>query len=70
MSLHLMIQPGVAQTVVGDPTMKDQGLLSRILIAWPDSKIGSRKIKKDPSRIAEEIEAKATLLRCRFGSIS
>ncbi|AXI45793.1 hypothetical protein C1J03_06960 [Sulfitobacter sp. SK012] len=60
-SLHLMIQPGVAQTVVGDPTMKDQGLLSRILIAWPDSKIGSRKIRKDPSRIAEEIEAKATL---------
>ena len=33
-SLHLMIQPGVAQSVVGDPIMKDQGLLSRVLIAW------------------------------------
>lgn len=44
-SLHLMIQPGVAQGVVGDPTMKDQGLLSRVLIAWPSSKIGSRVIR-------------------------
>lgn len=60
-SLHLMIQPGVAQTVVGDPMMKDQGLLSRVLIAWPDSNIGSRQIRKDPSRIAAETEAKANL---------
>lgn len=60
-SLHLMIQPGVAQNVVGDPTMKDQGLLSRVLVAWPDSKIGSRKISKDPARIAEENSAKAML---------
>ena len=61
-SLHLMIQPGVAQSVVGDPMMKDQGLLSRVLIAWPDSKIGSRQIMKDPSRVAAELEAKAMLL--------
>jgi len=61
-SLHLMIQPGVAQTVVGDPMMKDQGLLSRVLIAWPDSKIGSRQISRTPARIAAEIEAKAKLL--------
>lgn len=44
-SLHLMIQPGVAQQVIGDPTMKDQGLLSRVLVAWPSSKIGSRVIQ-------------------------
>lgn len=61
-SLHLMIQPGVAQTVVGDPMMKDQGLLSRVLIAWPGSNIGSRQIRSDPSRLAEETEAKASLL--------
>lgn len=61
-SLHLMIQPGVAQTVVGDPMMKDQGFLSRILVARPDSKIGSRQITKGPSRIAAETEAKAKLL--------
>ncbi|WP_295511541.1 YfjI family protein [uncultured Sulfitobacter sp.] len=62
-SLHLMIQPGVAQTVVGDPMMKDQGLLSRVLIAWPDSNIGSRQITRDPSRIAAETKAKAKLLK-------
>jgi hypothetical protein len=60
-SLHLMIQPGVAQNVVGDPTIKDQGFLSRVLIAWPDSKIGSRHISEDPSCIAEEKSAQATL---------
>tara|TARA_R110002072_G_scaffold3397_3_gene24893 strand:- start:742 stop:1128 length:387 start_codon:yes stop_codon:yes gene_type:complete len=41
--------------------MKDQGLLSRVLIAWPDSKIGSRQISNDPSRIVEETKAKAKL---------
>jgi hypothetical protein len=60
-SLHLMVQPGVARTVVGDPMMKDQGLLSRVLIAWPDSKIGSRQISRSPARIAEECEAKSKL---------
>ena len=55
--LHMMVQPGVARTVVGDPMMKDQGLLSRVLIAWPDSKIGSRQISRSPARIAEEFEA-------------
>ena len=58
-----MIQPGVAQTVVGDPMMKDQGFLSRLLIVWPDSNIGSRQIINDPSRSAAETEAKAMLLK-------
>jgi hypothetical protein len=62
-SLHLMIQPGVAQSVVGDPTMKDQGLLSRVLIAWPESKIGSRVIRKSEARSAEEAEAKSVLAK-------
>ncbi|AGI67445.1 hypothetical protein OAN307_c17820 [Octadecabacter antarcticus 307] len=61
-TLHLMVQPGVAQDVVGDPMMKDQGFLSRVLIAWPDSKIGSRKISKDPVYIAAKREAKVVLL--------
>jgi hypothetical protein len=62
-SLHLMIQPGVAQSVVGDPTMKDQGLLSRVLIAWPESKIGKRVILKSTARSAEEAEAKSILAK-------
>jgi hypothetical protein len=61
-SLHLMIQPGVAQSVVGDPIMKDQGLLSRVLIAWPDSKIGSRIIRRSKARLVAEKEAKSVLV--------
>lgn len=60
-TLHLMIQPGVAHSVLGDAMMKDQGLLSRVLIAWPDSQIGSRFLHKDPARLAAEAEAKAIL---------
>lgn len=60
-SMHLMIQPGIAVSAIGDPMLKDQGLLSRIAIAWPDSQIGSRLISQDPSRLAEEDRAKAVL---------
>jgi hypothetical protein len=60
-SLHLMIQPGVAQSVVGDPIMKDQGFLSRVLIASPESKIGMRVILRDKDRLADEAEAKSIL---------
>ncbi|RBW57443.1 YfjI family protein [Ruegeria sp. A3M17] len=63
-SLHLMIQPGVAQSVVGDPTMKDQGLLSRVLVAWPSSKIGSRMIRKGAAH--EELLELAKLLLANF----
>ncbi|MCP5073225.1 MAG: DUF3987 domain-containing protein, partial [Rhodobacteraceae bacterium] len=63
-SLHLMIQPGVAQGVVGDPTMKDQGLLSRVLIAWPNSKIGSRMIRKGIAH--QEIRDQAKLIVEKF----
>ncbi|MCK0142995.1 YfjI family protein [Aliiroseovarius sp. F20344] len=62
-SLHLMIQPGVAQHVVGDPTMKDQGLLSRVLIAWPNSKIGSRIICKDTAQREQQDQAQRHLER-------
>lgn len=63
-SLHLMIQPGVAQGVVGDPTMKDQGLLSRVLIAWPSSRIGSRVIRNGIAQ--REIEELARLYLDQF----
>lgn len=62
-SLHLMIQPGIAKNVVGDPTMKDQGLLSRVLIAWPDSKIGTRIIRRDKAQLEAEEDARSTLAR-------
>ncbi len=62
-SLHLMIQPGVAQSVVGDPTMKDQGLLSRVLVAWPDSKIGTRVIRRNQEPSEAQEDAKSMLAK-------
>jgi hypothetical protein len=62
-SLHLMIQPGVAQNVVGDPVMKDQGLLSRILLAWPDTKIGARPIQRGRTHEENTERAKKDLAK-------
>lgn len=41
-SLHLMMQPGVAGGLLGDDGMVDQGFLSRVLVAAPDSTAGTR----------------------------
>src|SRR5262249_9197255 len=38
----LMAQPAVAQLFFANPLMAEQGLLSRILVAWPTSTAGSR----------------------------
>lgn len=43
-SVHFMIQEGVANDVLADQTLADQGLFSRFLIAWPSSRIGYRTI--------------------------
>ncbi|NNE80000.1 MAG: DUF3987 domain-containing protein [Silicimonas sp.] len=43
-SLHLIVQPQVANDVLADPRLIDQGLLSRVLVAWPESSIGYRTI--------------------------
>ena len=41
-SMHLMVQPGVAHRMLSDPTLADQGLLSRMLISAPESNVGNR----------------------------
>lgn len=41
-SAHLMMQPGVADGFLGDGQLADQGLLSRLLLAAPDSTAGTR----------------------------
>jgi hypothetical protein len=42
LSAHLMIQPEAAMSVLADPVLRDQGLLSRILIAAPETLAGTR----------------------------
>ena len=42
LSLHLMIQVETANTFLSDPVLRDQGLLSRLLVAAPPSLVGTR----------------------------
>jgi hypothetical protein len=42
LSAHLMIQPGAAATFLANEMLRDQGLLSRVLVAAPDSIAGTR----------------------------
>ena len=49
---HLMIQPDAAAGVLNDPVLRDQGFLSRFLIAAPESLAGSR-LWREPSAAIE-----------------
>ncbi len=42
LSMHLMIQPVIAESVLSDDILTGQGLLARTLLAWPTSTIGHR----------------------------
>lgn len=44
-SMHIMIQPRLADPLINDILLEDQGLLSRILPVMPVSKIGTRIIE-------------------------
>jgi hypothetical protein len=45
-SIHLMMQPMVAETMLGNRIMNDQGFLSRCLMVWPTSTAGHRSYKE------------------------
>jgi hypothetical protein len=42
LSLHLMVQPGVALKLFGNKALRDQGMMSRMLVAYPESMRGTR----------------------------
>jgi len=42
LSLHLMVQPGIADGLLRNPVLRSQGLLSRMLVAAPASTAGTR----------------------------
>ena len=42
LSVHVMVQPDAASGLLADPLLRDQGLLSRLLVAAPDSIAGTR----------------------------
>jgi hypothetical protein len=49
LSLHVMVQPDAAVGFLADRTLRDQGLLSRVLVSAPASIAGSRLYREaDP----------------------
>lgn len=61
LSIHLMIQHRIAQRLFGDADLRDQGLLSRLLVCAPESMKGERfwHNSSDESRLAlEKYEAR------------
>ncbi|MDS4020599.1 MAG: DUF3987 domain-containing protein [Candidatus Competibacter sp.] len=47
LSLHLMMQPLVAAELFNDPIFADQGFLSRVLCAWPETTAGTRRYRSE-----------------------
>ena len=45
LSLHLMVQPNIAQMMLSNSMLVEQGLLSRCLSVYPKSTAGTRKYK-------------------------
>ena len=61
---HVMMQPVVAEKLLGDDMLGDMGTLARILVVDPDSHIGRRRWRDpDPSALATLKEYDATVLR-------
>ena len=42
LTIHLMVQPDAASRFLSDPTLRNIGLISRVLVASPDSLAGTR----------------------------
>ena len=71
-AMHLMMQPVIAESILGDDVLTGQGFLARSLLAWPSSTIGTRlyvdiDLSTDPalakyrSRIIEHLERQPPL---------
>lgn len=51
LSAHLMLQPIIANEVMGNPLLNEQGFLPRFLVTWPKSMKGTRiYLGSDPTR--------------------
>lgn len=62
-SLHLMLQPQAANTWLSDPTLRDQGLLSRVLVAYPASTAGTRLFSTTVAADTPEFASYVELMR-------
>jgi Protein of unknown function (DUF3987) len=66
LALHLMIQPDGARAFLSDPILRDQGLISRILLAAPDSMAGGRMWKAPAEKLDAALRTYAARLLAVF----
>jgi hypothetical protein len=57
MSLHLMVQPGVAMKLFGNKALRDQGMMSRMLITYPKSIKGQRLWREPTQQSRDDLAA-------------
>ncbi|MFI3272480.1 MAG: YfjI family protein, partial [Pseudomonadota bacterium] len=50
LSMHLMVQPAIAESILNDELFQGQGFLPRFLISWPQTLKGSRKYEDTNAR--------------------
>jgi Protein of unknown function (DUF3987) len=55
LSMHLMAQHDVAQGLLADRVLRDQGLLSRVLTSYPGSAIGTRLWREPAAETPREL---------------
>lgn len=61
LALHMSIQPLVAQRLFANNELRDQGILSRVLVAMPDSLKGTRFLREDEETLSARHRAKESL---------
>lgn len=62
-SLHLMVQPGVATKLFSNKALRDQGMMSRMLVAYPTSIKGQRLWCEPDQSSYDALEAYQSRLR-------
>jgi hypothetical protein len=60
LALHLMAQPRAAFTWLSNPVLRDQGLFSRCLVAYPQSTAGTRMFRNQKAEETTEAVAYVT----------
>lgn len=60
--MHLMLQPDIGASLLSDKVLLDQGLLSRVLVCFPASKIGTRRFEE----LSDTEESNLTLFQSRI----
>ena len=66
LAMHVMIQPDAAAAFLTDPILRDQGILSRLLLASPASLAGNRKWREPPSSLDAPMRRYATAILTAF----